>query len=291
MSRPAMITGPGRRLLRERAVILLCTGTLLVACLPLGWVLIDVFRLGIRHLSPDFFAAAALPGLPSWGSALAGSAMVVGIAAVLGIPVGVGTGLYVTEFGSGLLGRVARVVCEALAGLPSIVAGMAAYGLIMTATGRFSLLAGGAALAVILAPMVAMNTMAALKAVPRELREAASALGLGEATTVLRIVLPAALPHVVTGTLMAFGRVVGETAPLLVTVLAVGGGLPRPGATVPTHVYAHATTSAPSWEGEAWAGALILVTAVFVLHAAAMSIWSRRGRILPVRADRFPTGG
>jgi phosphate transport system permease protein len=218
-----------------------------------------------------------------WANAMVGSLVVVGIATLIGVPVGVGTGIYMSEYGNNLLGRSARFLSEVMAGLPSIVAGIVAYSLIVVSMGRFSALSGGVALAVLLVPIVAITTQEAIQMVSRDQREASLALGVAEAPTTLRVVLPAAMGNVLTGIMIGIARIAGETAPLLFTAFNSRywmEGLDQPTATIPVNIYSYAISSFEHWHNQAWAGALVLVTAVLVLNAAARTLWARRARFM-----------
>jgi phosphate transport system permease protein len=170
-----------------------------------------------------------------------------------------------------------------MAGLPSIVAGIVAYGLIVVTMGRFSALSGGIALSVLFVPIVAITTQEALRMVPRDQREASFALGVAEAPTTLRVVLPAAMGNVLTGIMIAVARVAGETAPLLFTAFNSRywmEGLDQPTATIPVNIYAYAISPFEHWHNQAWAGALVLVALVLILNAAARTLWARRARFM-----------
>lgn len=274
------------RLLRDRFLVALCVVALLCAIVPLVWVLWDVVSIGIASLSVEFLTTLPAPptrGGGGWANAMVGSVVVVGIAAAIGIPVGVGTGIYMSEYGDNLLGRSARFLSEVMAGLPSIVAGIVAYGLIVVTMGRFSALAGGVALSALFVPIVAITTQEALRMVPRAQREASLALGMAEAPTTLRVVLPAAMGNVLTGMMIAVARVAGETAPLLFTAFNSRywmEGIDQPTATIPVNIYAYAISPFEHWHGQAWAGALVLLAAVLVTNVIARTLWARRARFM-----------
>ncbi len=274
------------RLARDRLLVGLCVVALALAIIPLIWVLWEVVAVGTSHLSVEFFTTLPEPptrGGGGWAHAMVGSAVVVGIAVAMGIPVGVGTGIYMSEYGNNPLGRTTRFLCEVMAGLPSIVAGIVAYGLIVVTMGRFSAFAGGVALAVLFVPIVAITTQEALQMIPPHQREASLALGVAEAPTTLRVILPAAMGNVLTGIMIATARVAGETAPLLFTAFNSRywmEGIDQPTATIPVNIYAYAISPFEHWHAQAWAGALVLVAAVLLLNVAARTLWARRARFM-----------
>jgi phosphate transport system permease protein len=277
------------RLLRDRLLVGLCVLALLAAIVPLVWVLRDVLLIGAAHVSWEFITGLPQPptvGGGGWANAIGGTVIVVGLALLIGVPIGVGTGIYMSEYGNNLLGRGARFLSEVMAGLPSIVAGIVAYGLIVVTMGRFSALSGGVALALLFIPIVAITTQEALALVPRDQREASLALGMAEAPTTLRVVLPAAMGNVLTGIMIATARIAGETAPLLFTAFNSRfwlEGLDRPTATVPVNIYAYAISPFPDWHNQAWAGAFVLLTLVLVTNVTARTVWARRARFMAGR--------
>jgi phosphate transport system permease protein len=274
------------RLIRDRLMIVLCVLALVAAIVPLVWVLWDVVAIGAANVSWTFITGLPEPptrGGGGWANAIVGTLVVVGMAVIMGVPIGVGTGIYMSEYGDNALGRTARFLSEVMAGLPSIVAGIVAYGLIVVTMGRFSALSGGVALAVLFIPIVAITTQEALRLVPRDQREAAFALGLAEAPTTLRVVLPAAMGNVLTGIMIATARIAGETAPLLFTAFNNRfwmESLDRPTATIPVNIYAYAISPFPHWHEQAWAGAFVLVAMVLFTNVVARTIWARRARFI-----------
>jgi phosphate transport system permease protein len=277
------------RLLRDRLLVGLCVLALLAAIVPLVLVLRDVVLIGAAHVSWEFLTGLPQPptvGGGGWANAIGGTVIVVGLALFIGVPIGVGTGIYMSEYGNNLLGRGARFLSEVMAGLPSIVAGIVAYGLIVVTMGRFSALSGGVALALLFIPIVAITTQEALALVPRDQREASLALGMAEAPTTLRVVLPAAMGNVLTGIMIATARIAGETAPLLFTAFNSRfwlEGLDRPTATVPVNIYAYAISPFPHWHNQAWAGAFVLLALVLVTNVTARTVWARRARFMAGR--------
>lgn len=280
-----------RRLRRDRLMVGLCVLALVLALLPLGAVLFDLVRLGSGRLDPGFFTELpAGPTDPDQGlaNALLGTAMVVAIAAAISVPVGVGAGIYLSEYTHQPLARSARFLAEVLTGLPSIIAGIVAYELVVLNMGGFSALAGGIALSFLFVPAVAITTQEALALVPRGHRESSLALGLGEAATSLGVVVPAAMGGILTGIMLAVARVAGETAPLIFTAFNsnVWPTLDGPTATLTYRIYTYATSGQRVWIDQAWAGALVLVMAVLALNIGARALWNRRQRFIAGGAAR-----
>jgi phosphate transport system permease protein len=174
-------------------------------------------------------------------------------------------------------------MAEVMAGLPSIVAGIVVYGIVVVTMGRFSAVSGGIALSFLFIPIVTITTQEALRLVPRMHREASFALGLSEAPTTLRVVLPAAMGNVLTGIMIAFARIAGETAPLLFTAFNNRfwmEGIDQPTATIPVNIYAYAISPFAHWHAQAWAGAFVLLAIVLVTNVAARTLWARRARFM-----------
>lgn len=275
------------RLLRDQVMLGLCILALAVALLPLVAILFEVLSKGLAALTPEFLTTLPKPpDEPGGGfaNALLGTGMVVGIAAAIGVPVGVGAGIYMSERGdANLLGKAARFLAEVLSGLPSIVAGIVAYELVVVTMGRFSALAGGIALSFLFIPVVAIATQEALRLVPHSQREASLALGLGHAPTSLRVVLPAALGGVLTGIMLAVARVAGETAPLLFTAFNNSfwpKGVDQPTATLPIQIFVYAISPFQHWHDQAWGGAVLLVLIVLVTNIVVRTLWARRQRFM-----------
>jgi phosphate transport system permease protein len=205
-------------------------------------------------------------------NAIVGSIILVGLAAVLGVPLGVLTGVYLAESRDTRLPWTARFLADVLNGVPSIVIGLFAYALLVLPMRRFSALAGAAALAIIMLPIVARTSEEMVRLVPASLREAALALGLPQWKVVLRVVLPTARAGIITGVMVALARVAGETAPLLFT--AFGNrfwhqGIDQPIAALPLQVFAYAIAPYDDWHRQAWAGALVLIMLVFLVSLTA----------------------
>lgn len=257
-----------------------------LAVVPLASILLDVVVRGAHALSLSFLTGTPAPvgsGGGGIGNALAGTAVLVATALVLGVPVGVLAGVYMAEHApAASLAEGMRFVCDVLAGVPSIVVGIFVYTLLVLPLHTFSALSGGVALALILLPTVARTTDAVLRLVPGELREAAVALGVPEWRVTLDITLRVALPGVTTGILLGMARIAGETAPLLFTAFGNpywSASLLRPIAAVPLVIFQYAISPYPSWIAQAWGAAAVLVAFVLIVHLTSRVVL-RSGGIL-----------
>jgi phosphate transport system permease protein len=203
----------------------------------------------------------------------------VGIALAIGVPIAVGAGMFLAEFGQNRVGFVIRFLMEVMAGIPSITVGLFIYGLIVLKQGHFSGLAGGIALAIILVPIVARITEEMLLLVPRSVREAAYALGAPRWRTMLRIVFPTALPGIITGVMLGLSRIAGEAAPLLFTALGnqfFTTNLESPMDALPLRIYVYAVGPYDYWHEQAWAMSLMLVAAILLISFAVRALFGSR---------------
>jgi phosphate transport system permease protein len=266
-------------------IVALCGGAVLLALVPLALILFYVLKQGVSSLTWAFFTQTpGQIGDPAGGMAngIAGSLMVTGIGAVFAIPIGVIAGVYASEYRGTRLAAAVRFAADTLNGVPSIVIGVFAYGVAVLPFHHFSAFAGGFALGIMMLPLVMRTTEELLLLVPASLREGALALGATRARAVFTVVLPAALPGIVTGILLALARVAGETAPLLFTSLnnAYFSTDPRqPISTLTVQVYTFATSPYPEWHEQAWAGALVLVTMVLACSLLARVATARMERL------------
>jgi len=242
-----------------------------LAIIPLVAILGMLIVKGAGSLDWNFFLKSAVPVGEAGGgfaNAIVGTLLIVGVAAAIGVPIGVGAGIYLAEFGGGTVGWLVRFVADTLNGIPSIIIGVFAWTLVVRPTGRFSALAGSFALACILVPIVARTTEEMVRLVPNSLREAALALGYPRWRTSLTVVARTARAGIVTGCLVAVSRVAGETAPLLFTALGsqfFSTNLLHPVAALPLQVYVYAVGPYEEWHRQAWAGALVLIILVLLL--------------------------
>ena len=250
-----------------------------VLMLILGFVLAK----GISSLNIDLFTEMPVPEGESGGgvaNSIVGSLITVGLAAVIGIPTGIGAGIFLSEYAGPRLGDVVRFTADVLTGVPSIVIGIFVYGLVVLKMGNFSALAAGIALAIIMLPIVARSSEEMLRLVPHSQREAALALGISRWRTILSVVIPVAQRGLVTGALLAIARAAGETAPLLFTALGnrfmslstTGGPIDA----LPLRIYRYATGPYSEQHQQAWAASFVLVFTVFVISLTARLLLRRR---------------
>lgn len=251
----------------------------------LAWVLLYVAVQGFSALSPGFFVSNP-PGNPGasgggFANGILGSLIIVGIAALISVPIGILSAIYLAEYGRGRWSNTVSFFTDVLIGIPTIVTGAFVYSIWVIRYG-FSGFAGSLALAIVMLPLVVRTTTQMLKLVPDELREASLALGASKRKTVLRIVLPAALSGIITGLMLAIARAMGETAPLLLT--ALGNDLfteANPGkrmSTLSLQIFNNAITGFKAGQARAWAGALTLVAIVLILTFVAR-FFARRSRV------------
>ena len=274
-----------RRVIRRlvsNAMVGLMVLAVVVALLPLFFILFDLVVKGAGSLSVDFFTKMPAPAGETGGGvahAIVGTLIIVGTASLIGLPIGIAAGIYCAEYPGSRLTWVTRFVADVMNGTPSIVVGVFAWAWIVATQKHFSALAGSAALAMLMIPMVLRTTEEMIKLVPNSLREAALALGYPRWRTSLAIVVRTTLPGIVTGSLLAVARIAGETAPLLFTALGsqyMGFDVNQPMAALPLTVFTYATGPYEEWHRYAWAAALVLILVVFVLSLGARLAIGRR---------------
>ena len=269
----------------SHVIVLLCGAAVLLALVPLALILFYVVKQGVSAISWSFFThTPAQIGDPAGGMAngIVGSLIVTGAGALFAVPVGIIAGVYAAEYRGTRFAGAVRFAADTLNGVPSIVIGVFAYGVAVLPFHHFSALAGGFALGIMMLPLIMRTTEELLLLVPSTLREGALALGATRARAVFTVVLPAALPGIVTGLLLAIARVSGETAPLLFTSLnnAYFSTDPRqPISTLTVQVYTFATSPYPEWHRQAWAGALVLVAMVLSCSLLARFATARLERL------------
>ena len=256
--------------------------TVILVLVPLIAIFGYLVYRGIGSINWAFLTQTPKPvGEPGGGmaNAIVGSAFILMIASVVGVPVGVGAGIYLAEFGQNRFGHSIRFTADVLNGVPSIVIGIVAYSIVVLQQKHFSALAGGVALAIMMIPTITRTTEEMLLLVPQALREAAYGLGIPRWRTALSITLRTATSGVLTGVMLAFARVAGETAPLLFT--AFGNQFwnlrtDQPTAALPLQIFSYAISPYDEWHRQAWAGALVLIVLI-VSAVAAVRFAVRRG--------------
>lgn len=264
-----------RRHLVSGAMIGLTYLAAVLATLPLVLILAHLLAKGASSLSFAFFTHMPRPvGEPGGGmaNAIVGTLVLIGIASAIGLPVGIGAGLYLSEKKGSPLASTVRFLSDVLNGLPSIVIGISAWEFLVRPVGHFSALAGGVALGSMMIPLVTRTTEEMLLVVPTSLREAALALGYPRWRTSLSVVLRTALAGIVTGALVAVARIAGETAPLLFTAFGNqfwSTSVREPIAALPLQIFTYAISAYDEWHRQAWAGALVLISIVLVISLAA----------------------
>ena len=277
--------GLARRRVASVAMVALTCVAAALAIVPLVAILGYLIKQGAGALSLDFFTSMPKPvGEPGGGmaNAIVGTLILIGIASTVGLPVGIGAGLYLAERGGTRLANLVRFLADVLNGLPSIVMGIFAWEFLVRPIGHFSALAGGAAIGAMMIPLVTRTTEEMVRTVPQSLREAALALGFPRWRTSLQIVLRTALGGIVTGVLVAVARVAGETAPLLFTAFGnqfFSTKLTQPIAALPLQVFTYAISPYDEWHAQAWAGALVLIALVLVISVISrFVVRSKHGR-------------
>ena len=247
-----------------------CGLSVLVALVPLGFVLFFVVSEGIQAVNFDFFTKMPKPVGETGGgmaNAIVGTLIVTGLGSLFAVPIGILSGVYMSEYAGTKLASLVRFAADTLNGVPSIVVGVFVYGIAVLPFKQFSALAGGLALGVMMIPIIARTTEELLLLVPGTMREGALALGATRSRAVFSVVLPAALPGIITGVVLALARIAGETAPLLFTSFSnrfFTTSFTQPIATLTVMVFTYAISPYEDWHRQAWAGALVLVTIVLV---------------------------
>ncbi|NUN68533.1 MAG: phosphate ABC transporter permease PstA [Bacteroidetes bacterium] len=252
----------------------LCIAGALTALVPLVMIFYHTVSLGMEAMNLDLFTQLPKPvgetggGL---GNAIVGTLILVGLGSLIGLPVGILSGVYLSEFGNNKFGMAVRFMTDVLNGVPSIVTGVVAYTIIVLPAKHFSAYAGGFALGILMIPIVTRTTEEMLRTVPQSYREAALALGIPQWKTTLRIIMPTAMGGIVTGVMLAVARAAGETAPLLFTALNNRfwhTSLDQPIASLTVFIYNYGVSPFEDWIAQAWAGALVLILLILVLSIA-----------------------
>jgi phosphate transport system permease protein len=270
-----------RRRVTSQIAVALCALSVIAALIPLGFILFFVVSKGVQALNWNFFTKMPAPvGEPGGGmaNAIVGTLMMSGLGALIAIPIGIISGVYMSEYAGSRLASTVRFAADTLNGVPSIVIGVFVYGIAVLPFKEFTMIAGGIALGIMMIPIIARTTEELLKLVPSTLREGALALGATRGRAVLSVVLPAALPGIITGVLLALARIAGETAPLLFTSLnnSFWNVSPtQPTASLTVQIYTYAQSPYEDWHRQAWAGALVLVAIVLLCSILARTATRR----------------
>ena len=270
------------RALTDHGVTVLAILATILVVAPLVAIFLYLIVKGASSLNLASFTDVPKPVGEEGGgmaNAIVGSAVMLGIASLIGVPIGIGAGIYLAEFGRGTkLANAIRFTADVLNGVPSIVMGLAAYSLIVLPQGHFSALSGGVALGIMMIPTVCRTSEEMLLMVPNAIREAALGLGLPNWRAVLSIVVKTASPGIITGCMLAFARVAGETAPLIFTALGNSfwsTNLNQPIAALPLQIYVYALSPYDDWHRLAWAGALVLIALIVTAVSLVRYVTSR----------------
>jgi len=269
----------------SHVIVGLCALSVLVALVPLAFVLFYVVTQGVTSLSLSFFTEMPKPVGETGGgmaNAIVGSMIVVAIGALFAIPIGIISGIYASEYAGSRMASTVRFAADTLNGVPSIVIGVFVYGIAVLPFRQFSAIAGGVALGIMMIPLIMRTTEELLLLVPGSLKEGALALGATRARAVFTVVLPAALPGIMTGILLALARIAGETAPLLFTAFNnrfFSTDVGQPIATLTVQVFTYAISPYKDWHRQAWAGALVLVGIVVACSLLARVATARMERL------------
>ncbi len=277
---PVPRRSPAARRLASRLALGACVAAALVLLVPVVLLVAHLLVHGLPGLRPGFFPHLPRPVGEAGGgmaNAIVRTLVLVGLASAVAVPVGIAAGLYLAEYAEGRLAGLVRYAVDVLGGVPSIVVGVAAYGLIVVPMGRFSALAGGVALAILMLPLIVRSTEEVVRLVPQSYRQAALALGAPRWKVVQQVVLPAARNGIATACMLSVARAAGETAPLLFTALGNrfwSLRLDRPIGSLPVMIFDYARAPYPDWNAQAWTGALVLFGLIAAL--AAVMRWTTR---------------
>jgi phosphate transport system permease protein len=280
-----MMSRDARRKLMSALFVGFCGLSVAIALVPLAFILFYVVKEGIQALDLNFFTHMPAPvGEPGGGmaNAIVGTLILTVLGSIMAVPVGILSGVYMSEYAGTRFAAAVRFAADTLNGVPSIVIGVFVYGFAVLPFKQFSALAGGVALGIMMIPIIARTTEELLLLVPGTMREGALALGATKARAVFTVVLPAALPGIMTGVILALARIAGETAPLLFTSLNnrfFTTRLDQPIASLTVQVFTYAQSAYADWHRQAWAGALVLVSLVLVCSLAARMATRRLERL------------
>ena len=263
-----------RRKMTSGLMLCFCYGSTLVALIPLALIFFYTISKGVTYLNLEFFISMPKPvGEPGGGmaNAIVGTLVLIATGSAIGLPVGVFTGIYLAEYGNNKFGAFLRFMTDVLSGVPSIVAGVVAYGLVVIPMKHFSAFAGGVAMAILMVPTVTRTTEEMIRLVPQSYREAGLALGIPQWRTTIQIVVRTAFRGIITGILLSIARIAGETAPLLFTALGNrfwSTSLNEPIGSLTVFIYDYAKAPFEDWNNQAWTAALVLIILISVLSLA-----------------------
>jgi phosphate transport system permease protein len=269
------------RSLQDKVIVALAAGATFVVLAPLAAIFGYLVYKGVGSLSWNFLTQIPKPTGETGGgmaNAIVGSGLILLIASLIGVPMGIGTGIYLAEFGKKRFGNLVRFTADVLNGVPSIVIGIVAYALVVVTQKRFSALAGGVALGIMMVPIISRSTEEMLLMVPQSLREAAWGLGIPQWRTTLSITLRTASSGIITAVMLSFARVAGESAPLMFT--AFGNSywnfnINQATAALPLQIFYYATSPFDDERRQAWAGAFILILLIVVSMSLVRMVASR----------------
>jgi phosphate transport system permease protein len=279
------VTGDTVRKLLSSAFVGACALSVLLALVPLAFVLFFVVSQGIGAFNVEFFTHMPRPVGEAGGgmvNAIVGTLILIGLASVIAVPIGVMSGVYLSEYPGTRFSDAVRFAADTLNGVPSIVIGVFAYGVAVLPFRQFSALAGSLALGIMMIPIIARTTEELLLLVPNAMREGALALGATRGRAVFTVVVPAALPGIITGIVLALARIAGETAPLLFTSFNnrfFSTRLTQPISAITVQVFTYAISPYEDWHRQAWAGSLVLVTIVLICSLLARLATARVARM------------
>ncbi|MGB9856894.1 MAG: phosphate ABC transporter permease PstA [Dictyoglomaceae bacterium] len=271
-----------RRKIINNIMLTLCTLSFITGVIFLFWILGDLFIKGFSSINLSLFIELPKPpGTPGGGvaNAIVGTLILALIASIIGVPLGIFSGIYIVEYGNNKLAWWTRFISEVLSSIPTIIIGVFVYILIVIPMKRFSALAGGISLSIIMIPIVAKATEESLKMIPNSVREAGYALGAPKWRVILKVVLPSASSGLITGIMSALARIMGETAPLLFTSLNNSFWsikLDQPIASLTVTIFNYATSPYKEWKEIAWASSFILAIIVLILNILARYYGKKR---------------
>jgi len=271
-----------RRKIVDKLVTSLTLLSVIIAIIPLAGVIVFVISKGLPAINFDFFVSLPKPPDEIGGgisNAIQGTLILIGLASIVGLPIGVLSGIYLAEYGDNRFGSLVRFIADVLSGVPSIIMGLFIYIVVVLTTHSFSALSGGIVLGIIMIPVVTRTTEESIKLVPNSIREASMALGISRWKTIVFVVLSNAKSGIITGIMLSIARISGETAPLLFTAFGSdlwATGLNQPISALPLVIYKYAISPYANWQAQAWGAALILISMVLILNIGVRFI--ARGR-------------